>query len=256
MFSFFHRTSKIHVDCFIHDRYVYEQVPVVPAHKTYPQWWLDLPLGSREFDFSHIHNNEAPSNISDIVQKSNNMKNCYGFLEFYKKGIVVESWTDLRFKVGPAGYKFFTSNYEKPSEHGVQQRGEGFKNYHHAKLNNPWIFETKEDVRFILVGATWNMENYDFIIPNGILNFNITPAAHINIFIPKKNYEFSIGIGQPLIHLIPLSEKKVSIHNHLITEQEYKKRHNSVITSFFGWRKKFELMNRNKEREELKCPFR
>ena len=251
MFSFFHITPKIHMDCFVNNSYIFENVPIVNAHKTYPQWWKDLPLGKREFDYSKIQDN----NIVDSIQKNNNMKNCYGFLELYKRGAVVESWTDLRYKVGPAGYKFFCSNSESPSEHGVHQRGEGFKNYHHSKLQNPWMFEVKEDVKFLLMGALWSMENYDFMIPPGVLNFKLTPVCHINILIPKKSYEFEIGMGQPLIHLIPLNDKKVVIHNHLLTEEEYKKKRPEIVSSFYGWRKKMELILRNKERKESKCPF-
>jgi len=244
------------MDCFINDRYVYEQVPIVNAHKTFPKWWLDLPLcHKREFDFSWI-GKETSEGILNLIQKNNNMKNCYGFLELYKRGAVVESWADLKFKVGLAGYKFFCSNLENPSEHNTSQRGNGFINYHHAKLQNPWLFETKEDVKFLLMPATWNMENFDFVVPSGILNFNITPVSHINIFIPKKKYEFDITIGQSLVHLIPLSDKKLIIHNHIITEPEYIKKHKGVRASFQGWRKKMELILRNKERKESKCPFK
>ena len=146
MFSFFHRTPKINLDCFIDNNYVYENVPVVNAHKTYPDWWLNIPNGhKRVFDFNNKIDNETTKDIFASVQRNNNMKNCYGFLEFYKRGVVFESWSDYRFKTGLVGYKFYVSNGKKVEEHGQEQRGEGFSRYLHAKLSNPWILECKED---------------------------------------------------------------------------------------------------------------
>lgn len=238
------------MDCFVNSSYIYETVPIVNAHKTYPQWWLDLPLAhKRNFDFGYI------GDKNDVVQKNNNMKNCYGFLEYYKKGAVVECWSDLVFKVGPAGYKFFSSCGPNHVEHSVTQRGLGFKNYHHIKLSNPWLIEVKEDVKFLFSPATWNLENYDFVIPPGVLNFKVTNVCHINVLLPAKKEEFVIPIGQPLVHLIPLSDKNLNITNHLISEQEYKKKVSLALSSFFGWRRKLELLTRSKKREELKCPF-
>lgn len=256
MFSFFHRTPKIEMDCFINDCYVYENVPIVHAHKTYPQWWLDLPLGiKRNFDFSLVSANQHNTGVMDSILQNNNMKNCYGFTEFYKRGAVIESWADIKFKVGLAGYKFFCSHSELPTKHDTSQRGTGFKDYHHAKLNNPWLFEVKEDVKFIFMAATWNMENNDFIIPPGISNFRLANVGHINIFIPRKSFEFEIGIGQPLVHLIPLSDKKLKITNHIISNDEYKKKYSAVSSSFYGWRKKMELILKRNNREKEKCPF-
>jgi hypothetical protein len=79
--------------------------------------------------------------------------------------------------------------------------------------------------------------------------------ANINIFLPKNNYEFEISIGQPLVHLIPLSDKNLKIKNHLVTQEEHIKMVNVVGVSYYGWRKKMELIFRNEKRKENKCPF-
>ena len=42
MFSFFHRTPTIHVDCFTYDVNVYENTPIVRTSKTMPDWWKEL----------------------------------------------------------------------------------------------------------------------------------------------------------------------------------------------------------------------
>ena len=71
---------------------------------------------------------------------------------------------------------------------------------------------------------------------------------------PKNDNEFVINIGQPLVQLIPITEKKLNFKNHLIDKNEYDKIHiSSEKWSFYGWRKVLQLRKRNKERGT--CPF-
>jgi len=255
MFSFFHRTPTVNLDTFISSSFIYESTPIIPSFKACPQWWLDLPSSlKKNFDHDQIPDQSLGLNPYTVVNNVNSIKNCFGFIEFYKKGAVIENWTDLSVKTGPAGYKYFSSNAEA-HEHPATQYGEGFKNYFHMKLMNPWLFSEKTGVKFLLIPATWSLEDYNMVIPPGILDFTITNISHINMFLPKRSDEFLLEIGHPLVHLIPLSEKKLKIKNHLVNQQEHDKIRNQTTISFFGWRKKLELLRRNKKREDIKCPF-
>lgn len=256
MFTFFHRTPIITLETFVTNRTIYEATPIVPAFKTYPDWWLNIPIGvKRNFDFSKVKDAMSTTETLGIVSKNSNMRNCYGFLEFYKKGAVVENWSDLSVTVGLSGYKFFNSNGIAPDEHPSTQYGKGFKNYFHMKLINPWHFREDSGTKFMLMGATWALEDYSMVIPPGVLDFTITNVANVNMFLPKRKEEFTLGMGQPLIHLVPLSDKKLKIKNNLVTEDELQRMRDYVTVSFFGWRKKFELLRRNNKRKSLKCPF-
>ena len=258
MFSFFHRTPKVHVDCFTCDAYLYESVPNVLSHKTYPQWWLDLPLKKKMFDIDTLEKNGHPLDLSKgTIEEYHNMKNCYGFLEFYKKGFVLESWADLLVKTDEEGFSHIYSNGQCPDSHPIGQRGKGFRNYHHMKLLNPWIYKEKSGVKFLLAPAVWNHEEYDFVIPTGVVDFKSTVSTlNINMFLRKRKQEIFVPVGMPLVHMIPLTEKKLTIKNHLVTKAEHEKLHRYIGgKSFFGWRTVVDLDSRNKKREAIKCPY-
>ena len=104
------------------------------------------------------------------------------------------------------------------------------------------------------LGAEWSLHNYDIKVLPGILSFDIVTAMNVNIMFPMHDDEFVLPVGLPLGQLVPLSDKRLKINNHLVTEQEYNKhRMNSFGVSFYGWRRALQLRERNKERGT--CPF-
>ena len=239
MFTFFHRSETIVLDCFTADPVAYEFAPLVKATKTFPNWWKKLPA-------NHV------SDIDYSLTKLN-MKTCYGFLELYKRSIVVQNWNDFHFKITPDnGYHWQKSSGPEPQEHPPAQYENGFKNYYHSKLVNPWSVREKTGKHFLFTGSTWSLENYDFLIPPGMLEFSVNSSLNVNIFIPKKKepYSFFLPIGKPLVHLIPLQEKfKLDIRSHLVTEQELRKIHFGPST-LRGMKTLLGLKN-----EQKKCPF-
>jgi hypothetical protein len=238
MFTFFHRRKKIVVDCFTDDIFAFEYAPIVRGSKAFPDWWTKLPIS-----------NPTDTNFS-IENK--NMRKCYGFLELFKRSIIIPAWTDLRFKVTPNnGYTWLKSSGPEPVEHNKSQYEGGFSNYYHSKLTNPWYFKEKTGVHFLFTASTWNLENYDFIIPPGILEFKYNHATNVNILIPKKkeDYSFFLSTGKPLVHLIPIENSKIDLRIHLVTPDEMKKTvsHPSSLTGVYPL---FEMRNKQK-----KCPF-
>lgn len=238
MFTFFHRRKKIVVDCFTSDGFAYEYAPIVRGSKVFPDWWTKLPIKSVDNpDFDLLHNN---------------MRKCYGFLELYKRSIIVPSWTDLKFKVTPdKGYTWIKSSGEAPVEHPKTQFENGFNDYYHSKLTSPWVLKEKTGVHFLLTAATWNLENYDFLILPGVIEYNLNHGTNINMFLPKKKteYSFFVPVGKPLVHLIPVSDSKIEIRNHLISLDE-------IIRKFpppSSLRGIFPLLDM--KRKEKKCPF-
>lgn len=249
MFTFFHRKSKIYLDCFTTSSTVFNFTPPVKTSKTFPEWWINLPKKIPVFDYT----------TSDYVHPTlhtTNMRTCYGFVELFKKGLIIENFFDINIKTTEDNIRYMYEGGFPPQTHPSYQLGDGFKNYYHLKINNPWLFSEKTGVHFLLIGASWHLENYDFIIPPGVLRFDIQASANINMFFPKKNNMFSIPKGQPLAQIIPLSEKKLVIRKHLITKDEAKSRaHNTALHGWYGIYNTLKLYKRNKKREESKCPF-
>ena len=245
MFTFFNRSSKIYLDCFTHDPYAYNLTPICKSVRSIPEWWKELPENKIEFQYNE--ENEGPSIV-------NNMKMCYGFREIFKKGIIVNSWGDFHIKSTEKELSWMYSSITPPGYHPRYQYGNGFKDYHHIKLNSPWVFKEKTGVQFVFLAALWNLEEFDFVIPPGILQFTWNGSFNVNTFVPKKDKEYLIHTGQPLAQLIPLTDKKIIIKNHLIDINEYKIKEMPVINSWYGWRTANKLFKKNKENES-KCPF-
>lgn len=256
MFSFFHRTPKLHVDCFTSDVNVYENTPIVRASKTIPDWWKELDTYKPDFTEEEDRPDLPPPIPFHLREMSKTTaKDCYAIIEFYKKGLVIESWTDMKLVSNPNHLHYIKSYGTEPERHERRQIGRGFPNHHHLKLVSPWLFKEKTGVQFVWVGASWALHNTDINVLPGVINFNVNNSTNINFVVPKRDAEYSINLGTPLCHIIPLSEKKLTFKNHLVSREEY----NNIFThspniSFFGWKKVVEIRKRNQEREG-KCPF-
>ena len=185
------------------------------------------------------------------------IKLCYGFKKLYDRGIILENWTDILIDVDDTeGYRYKYAGGSAPKCHDPDQYKGGFKDYYNMKLVSPWCFRSRDDVDLLEIGAEWSLDKFNIRILPGVLNVNNTGTT-INIFtmLPKKKYQFLIPAGQPLVHIIPLTEKSLTFTNHLVTKQEFDSlMFNTNKISFFGWRKARYLVKRTNERQ--KCPFR
>ncbi len=243
MFSFFHRTTKIHLDCFTTENHVCENTPIVKATKTLPKYFVDLP--TPKFNLKRDINNIF------VKEHITNLKDCYAFLEYFQNAITIRHWADLYIEVTKEKYDYYSS-FTKPEEHNRNEIGEGFVNYHHIKLISPWILKEKSGVKFAWVGAEWNLDSYNFKVLPGIINFNINHHTNVNLMLPKEEKNIIIPAGLPIVNLIPLTDKKIKLVNQVITEKEMDSMRRSPQQSYFhGWRTSKRLLKENKS----KCPF-
>ena len=104
------------------------------------------------------------------------------------------------------------------------------------------------------IGTEWSFENYNFRILPGIVNFHYQTSSNI-FLVARKGVtdQFQIPMGHPLAQFVPLSDKKVKIHNHIVTEQELNTKIYNETGTANGWRRSVSLIRRNDERK--KCPF-
>lgn len=246
MFSFFHRKKKIVLDCFTANTFAYRYAPIVRATHSIPPWWKNLP------------NIKLENVLTEDPSLTQNMKKCYGFIELYKRSLMLEHWTDMMVKVSKTDYSYSLLQGSPPTNHPKFQFMGAFDNYHHMKLNSPWIFREISGLHFLLIGADYSLDKYNFKIVPGVVEFNVNNAININTMVPALDqpYEFNIPVGQPLLHIVPLStDYNIEFKCHLVTVPELDK----IITlpsTFLGHRvtvlrDKF-VKNRAKQ---TKCPF-
>jgi hypothetical protein len=244
MFSFFKRSPEITIDCFTAFRMIYETTPIVHAYKATPEWWDNIK--KPEGKLYRIHRNGAFNNA--------NVKTCAGFLELYKRGIILENWSDRIIKIENNKMNTWAGFDVGCDIHPRELYGEGFKNYFHLKMISPWFFKEKTGVKFVWLGAEWSLEDFYFRVLPGVVDFKLNASTHVNMMIPNYDTEFVIPLGLPLAQIIPLTDKKIKLKQHLVSEIEYKKMSFHSQNSFYGWRKFVQIDKRNQKRES-KCPF-
>lgn len=212
MFSILKR-NWVDLFCYTNNKTAYEYFPISKARDFIPQWWKDLPI-----------NTPNPGCENEIQSDSNQaltMKRCPGIIEYYKKGFMLPLWSDVEFINNNKNISFSMASPVGESRfefHSPIQKGEFLSNdiWEHIKIISPWVFETSENVDFLYLQPHWNLNelNKDILIPNGHIDFYINHATEIQLFFNKKTSDTvtAIKAGMPMIHLIPLTDKKIKLH--------------------------------------------
>lgn len=245
MFFFFKKKPVI-LDCFTSHVGAFH-APVDYSVKFFPDWWkrLDKFVKDEELGMPGV---EHPT-----------MKNCVGFVDYFKKSLTVPIWSDLSIRVGTKdrpGYVYhFADQSSRIEIHKSLQWG-SFVNeteYLHGKFVSPWKFKCKENVYFKKSNAFYNYEKPDFMLfPPGLLEFKYQTAVNVNFFIVPENKEKNIFLKyyQPLIQFVPLTERPLKIKTHLVSNQEYDK----IGLTFVSFNRNYHKMKAASKNSSV-CPF-
>jgi hypothetical protein len=246
---FFRDNSKIVLDCFTNSSVAYEYFPISNTIENLPNWWKKLDT---TFEVQHF---------GTLRNKSATIKKCPGIFNLFNKGFVVSTPSELSLEIKEENnqYKF---NYEfvgpktncRIDLHDHRQYMGVFNDkFLQGKITLPWLIKETSGVDFTLMEPTWMMENPDnYCIPPGVLDFKYQNNININFFVEFKSSRIDIAAGTPLAHLIPLSDKKIKLKHHLVSDEEYEKLF--TLSQPFGW------VSSYKQRKELinkksRCPF-
>lgn len=242
---FFLRRSTIVVDCFVTSQPIHDLFPIRKASHFYPEWWKDLPKSfevKSEFDV----NLPVPT-----------MKSCIGFVNLYRNGFILPLWSDLIIEKDINGCRYQFSDHKALGirDHDPLQYTGAFQNSTHMKILSPWLLKEKTGVNFLWMEPSWNnaslFENLN-ILP-GVMDFKYQHGTNINAIISSNDIKLWIKAGDPLAHIIPISEKNIKIKTHSVTENEYKKLEGTSYTSSFYH--KYTTNKKILEANEKKCPF-
>jgi len=245
-FSF--KPRVLNIDCFTNNLGAFELFPIDYTHKFFPEWWKKLP--------KKLSKNARGQ---DIFWHEGTLKTCVGFNSFYNNGITIPLWTDMAIR------KTGTSIDIKLSDSGTILGGHRYEQmegcldkekYAVVKLITPWLFNCKDNVNFAFIQNTWSLYNPDdIIIPPGIVDYKYQPTTNINFFVNfTKQENILLNSGQPLVNIVPLSDRKLKIHTHLVTDEEFHKRSaRNAQTAFSNRFQKIKKIVDNKESKS--CPF-
>ncbi len=209
---FWKKSPKLKVRCYSASKQLMDLFPVEESRKFYPEWWENLPT------YVEV----------GMGRKIPTSKVCPGINDLFKRGFVIPMWRDHiitwshqnLISVDAPGSQSDELNRSHPPE----QIGEAFTGWTHAKLLNPWFFETDRVVPFLMQDCTWNRDTHqDYVIPPGVLEFKYQGAAHINTFlspVAQGHKEIFIPAGQPMAQLIPLEPVQLELE---LIEMDQKK---------------------------------
>lgn len=236
--------KKITLDCYTSNAGIYEFFPISSVKKHIPQWFKDIPPVIQQ------------TNQYDMEENISTIKRCDAFSQLYNTGWTMPLWSDIILETPGDSYRYTTihsgitelDNFGGGSveAHSTDQLGNSFGDWVHVKIIAPWILKEKTGVNFYFCENTWGVKEYwnDIRIVPGVLNFRDQNNAHINMLV-KRDKKITFEANTPLIYVVPLSEAKLEIKNHLATDQEYKHLKQALYGfSFVGSMKKRLKMQR------------
>lgn len=239
MFTFFSRKKKIVIDAFTFNETIYNLAPIVKTSKVIPNWWKKLP-------------NFGPGNVDDNPETGKvNIKTCYGFVELFHNGFVIPNWSDTHFRVNSESVRWWTKNFRSPQIHDRSQYEGAFTKSHvPIKIPSPWIMREKTGVKFVSFGATWHHCEYNFKVLPGFLDFQLSGTTNVFMVFNKteKEYDEYVPLGLPLVHVIPITDCRIEIKNHIVSMSEF----DSMIYTNLSFRSHFHLLKKM-NRKSVDC---
>jgi len=247
MFSIFKKRKKVTVDCFTYHIAVEKEFPISKAVNFYPDWFKKLKT-------TYIQ----PTNDQNKVEyPRSTIKMCEGFRDYYSQGFVIPLWSDLILNIKKnEGYDFLFSAQNDIlchiEHHNHNEYGNMFNKYIHGKIISPWLISEKSGIKFMWTEPKWNMVKYwsSINIVPGVCSYNLQSTAHINMFFSNENKKIKLLAGQPLAHIIPITENEIDLKVHLLEKKDYEKLQdlNSYTSKFVGKYKYRQKANSNENK--------
>lgn len=177
-----------------------------------------------------------------------------------QKGHLIPLWSDLAVNlINKDGTTFinwaFSDNTAKAHIHSKIQF-DGFtstERLQHLKIVTPWLFKENHGNKFIFFQPSWALKklNNHITTISGITDFKYQHSTNIQMFFhffeTTGIESILIEAGTPLYQFIPISNRPVKIHCHLIADSLY---NSMLIPDKFS-----NTYLHRKKNIEKKCPF-
>tara|TARA_R110000803_G_C11887749_1_gene310571 strand:+ start:54 stop:845 length:792 start_codon:yes stop_codon:yes gene_type:complete len=207
------KEGPIFLDCYTSSHYAYNHAKIDHARKYIPEWWKREP--------AYLEGDKVT------------IKHCSAFTDYYATGIVIPLWGEVEITVHPLGerdgtFSWVSSNLDfdlHSTAHGkAQWEGFGNDNLTNIKFVSPWILKTREVVQFAWSQPTWSQPdtfNGLTALP-GVMQFKTQGATNINYVVESKaeTQTFNLQPLTPLAIMHPMTERKVEIRHHFVTEEK------------------------------------
>ncbi len=235
---FIFKKKEIVLDCFTTEPYVYNFNKINLISEHYPLW---LKNTKKDYEVEFF--------------KQSTIKKCIALTEMYKHGAVIPMWSDLAMNIKDKEIRWQFADTRTNIDSHDKKQWDNFSDVNQFcqfKIYSPWFFQTKKDIKFYWTKPFWNFPLQSNIqVATGIIDFKYNHSTNINFFVDyTKNIDIFIKAEEPLIHIIPLSDCKLIIKNHLIDNlKELKFLNNYVFQNSYASKKAKDI------KEQKKCPF-
>lgn len=247
--NFLKKIKPVILKCYTSQQSLNLTFPINTAINFIPEWCKNLP--------STINYTDTTANI---VYPCGTLKRCYGFNELFKQGFMIPMWSDCILKIDAINNQNFAYKFSDGASKISYHPKELFLNvfdqnkYQHLKFVSPWLFVCDEEINFMYTQPTWNQatEEQITVLP-GVVEYKYQHCTDINVMIERTQEERQVLInaGTPMVHIVPITERKVILETKYITETEKQSIINKYgrlkFLSSYNFYKK--IVSKNK------CPF-
>lgn len=234
--TFFKKSKPIYLDCYTDDASVFQYAPIVRGTKLMPSWWKKL----------------------EEQESYSTMRQCVGMTSLYSKSFIIPLWCDAHFwfdEFGVLNWQFY--DYKTQTKvHAYDQR-KGWldeNNFAHAKIESPWVLKCSEPINFLWKSVEWEKTDFSkYLILSGCVEFLHQTTSNINLMFKKQDTSERIifKLKQPMVHLIPMTERKVHLRVHLVSSEELFKLR-AIMPPVC--KDRYKILKEHAQNEK-KCPF-
>lgn len=253
---FWKKNKSIVLDCFTSDPFVYEYAKIAPSTQYYPEWWKNI---KPEIEV-------GKSEISGQPIMRPTIKGCRGLTSLYKHSFVIPMWDFVTIETFNTKFEWTSTHNKHSIERHPSIQYDGWVNnskYSHFKLVSPWWCKTDSEINFMYVDPVWSRSGLtDYNVLPGVMDFKYQNSTNVNIMVEHKDTLKTVkfSVGDPLVHIVPLTDKEVHLRCHLVGERDLdgvipdtRLNDNGLSYKQYAFKKKF-IDNYN-ERNKKKCPF-
>lgn len=236
-----------------------ESVPIINA-KDYKMNWFDASRA----DYLNTLNDNKGLTFAHAYR-------CPGIFDLYNHGFFLPAWCDIRIETNgdPSGFKWVLPNADlldlmedKPiiNTHSFDGVGKHIPVPPNTlrtiiKINSPWHVMAPKGVKFLINPIPYS-DDFTFTNATGILDPSISSEINFQLYWHNLNGVHTIKAGTPLIHMIPITEKKYELicrDKNARDELWIKKR--KFLNNFTFMLKRNYMKKSYEKHNESKCPF-
>lgn len=238
--KFWGKKENIVLDCYTANPYVYNYAPIKRAHAYRPKWTKnvnvppEVEMGARA-SLANVQSLDGFVDSNNLLPFHSTISTCPGIKELYSHGIIMPMWTDVAMYQDENCFFYRASDsITEVVKHPLYQFGKMFQNKFddklaHFKIESPWYFECNDNVSFLVQSCCWDLEIQDFAnLLSGVTDYHSQGTTNVNLMFTKSKNERIIPFETPLLHFIPLSERKLEVRVHLISDEEMKRKRSAV----------------------------